>query len=543
MYADDRAKALRLRPTLIIGAGGTGYETAVRVKARFAESFPPELLQQIRYIVFDTDTNHPPTRNSLGEMIYLDDGIELFQIGGVPVKGIIENQHNYPEIAAELELKKLPRLDLTKGAKQVRQLGRLALFYHFQRIRKVLETALRDVLNIGHYTGTTPPVQAINCFFIGSACGGTGSGILIDLAYLTRQLAHKWGIPIDYIYTTCLLVLPEAFTKIPASNEAQIRANASAMLSEIDHFMVHGDFDVMYPDKFHVVDPRPPFNITYLMDASNERNHTVADLNQLTPIMAEAIFLQAGSFLGAQVDSAFDNIPTSTSQDINGHLRGYSMVGASTLHFNAQRVSADCAYRLIDDLVYQLFLKQVDQQESRRRDEKIHPQLYDQVQGFFGKTNLSIDLLKQQLRKSDGAEQLVVTLNTEMFDRLEPQVMVRRVESACTRYAQETIIGRFLPQISLNQRRMSDEMTHLLSEHVDAIVDGVESGIPLAHLFLQGVSESLVPLRQQLQQEREQIKQQIGRSQAEIERAMERLETASQAFTFWGLMQQSAANP
>ena len=126
---------IRMRPTLIIGAGGSGYETVVRIKARFQETFPTHLLEQIRYIVFDTDTNHPPVRSSTGQLVHLEPDIELFQIGGVPVKGIIENQHNYPEISAELDLKRLPRLDLTKGAKQVRQLGRLAFFYHFQRIR------------------------------------------------------------------------------------------------------------------------------------------------------------------------------------------------------------------------------------------------------------------------------------------------------------------------------------------------------------------------------------------------------------------------
>ncbi|MGB1253496.1 MAG: tubulin-like doman-containing protein, partial [Candidatus Promineifilaceae bacterium] len=161
-------QAMRLRPTLVVGAGGTGYETVVRMKARFQESFPPELLQQVRYVCFDTDTNHPPVRNSLGEMVYMEPQIELFQIGGVPVKGIIDNQKNYPEIAHELELKKLPRLDLTKGAKQVRQLGRLAFFYHFQRIRKVFETALRDESRgFCALVGSTEAKAAITTFFFG----------------------------------------------------------------------------------------------------------------------------------------------------------------------------------------------------------------------------------------------------------------------------------------------------------------------------------------------------------------------------------------
>ncbi len=516
--------ASRLRPTLIIGAGGTGYETVVRVKARFQESFPPELLQQIRYVVFDTDTNHPPVRNSLGEMVYLEPGLELFQIGGVPVKGIIDNQSNYPEIAQELELKKLPRLDLTKGAKQVRQLGRLAFFYHFQRIRKVIENALRDVLNISHSQRGSSEVQAINAFFITSACGGTGSGVMLDIAYLTRHLAKKWGIPVDFISSTGVIVLPEAFTKVPASNEAQIRANASAMLAEIDHFMTYGDFDAAYPDKTHVVDSRPPFSLTYLVGASNERNQTVEDLNQLTPVLAEALFLQAGSYLGASVDSVFDNIPTSTSEDINGYLRSYSMVGASTLRFNAQRVRNACAYRLVREIV-DIFL---DTHRAPRNTQ-------DAVEAFMGAANLTSEVLKQQMRSMSGQEQMVVNLNTEMFDRVAPAAIVRRVENAVQRFAQETVSERYLTQMERNRTEIGERAGELLTEYVENLVDRLDGGIPLAQGFLNGVIAELEPLRNALQREREDAKTVLARSQREIERAHEAFEVGAQSFSFWGL--------
>ena len=536
------AQAMRLRPTLIIGAGGTGYETAVRIKARFQETFPPELLQQIRYIIFDTDTNHPPVRNSVGELVYMEAGLELFQIGGVPVKGIIENQNNYPEIASELELKRLPRLDLTKGAKQVRQLGRLAFFYHFSRIRKVIEAALRDVLNISHAAQRGASIQAVNCFFISSACGGTGSGILIDLAYLTRHLAYKWGIPIDYIYSTGMIILPEAFSKVPQSNETQIRANASATLMEIDHFMNFGDFNASYPDKTRVVDSRPPFNITYLVDASNERNMTVDDLNQLTPIMAEALFLQAGSYLGAQVDSAFDNIPTSTSQDINGHLRAYSMVGASTLHFNAFRVRNACAFRLMQELVHQVFLKKLADGKKRYTEDHVHSAVINEVEAFIGNANLTLDVLKQKLREMPAQEQMIVGLSTEMFDRLPAQAIVRKVENACQRYAQETVNDRYIQQIELNQKRLGDRISDQLTEAVEGLLDRRDAGVSLAQLFLEGVVASFHPLRQQLQTEREGAKQQTARAQKDIQKALELFEQTAHSFNFFGLVKAPLRN-
>lgn len=519
-------QATRLRPTIIVGAGGTGYETAVRIKARFAEAYPPELLQQIRYVVFDTDTNHPPVRNSLGETIYLEPGLELFQIGGVPVKGIIDNQANYPEIAHELNLEKLPRLDLTKGAKQVRQLGRLAFFYHFQRIRKTIENALRDVLNISHSQRGSAEVQAVNCFFIASACGGTGSGVLLDLAYLTRHLAQKWGIPVDFIFSTGVLVLPEAFSKVPASNEAQIRANAAATLTEVDHFMTYGDFNAHYPDKTHVVDSRPPFSITYLVDASNERNQTVEDLTQLTPIIAEALFLQAGSYLGAQVDSAFDNIPTSTSEDINGYLNSYSMVGASTLRFNATRVRNACAYRLVESVVHDVLL----------RDDEAP--VGDQVQAYFAGQNFSAELLRNTLRAMPDSGQMVVNINTDNFDRVSAEAVVRRVENAIQRYSQETVSDRYLKQIEHNRSAAYEQAAAALLDQTKSIIDQLDGSIPRAQAFLRAVMAEIGPLRSTLQRQRDDSKQELGKLQSQVGRAYEAFEAMAQQFNFWGMRKQ-----
>lgn len=529
---NEHRDAILMRPTIIIGGGGTGYDIVVRVKARFHETYPRDMLKQIKFVVFDTDTDHAPVRNSTGDYVRLTPDLELFQIGGVPVSGIIANRANYPAIAEELELDRLPRLDLTKGAKQVRQLGRLAFFYHFERIRKVISGALNEILNIANYNARgAAAIQAINVFFIGSACGGTGSGIMIDLAYLTRYLAQANGIPADHISSTSLLIMPEAFAKVPRSSQSQIRANASAMLREIDHFSAYGDFKAHYPG-MRIEDGKPPFNIAYIVDATNERSLTVEDANQLTPIMAEAVFLQAGTYLGAGVDSAFDNVATAMGNDISGYTRSYSMIGAATLRFNALRMRKACALQLQRDLVHELLLRPLPVHDPQMDPEKnaIHPDVRPEVVSYMGSAHLSPELMKASLQELPGNRSMVVDFSTNVYDDASSQVIVSQVERAGMRYAQRTVSSEFIAQAEQNRIRLADATEALLAEQTYRYIDEPESGLHKARHFLEGVILALEPVRQTLQGKRAALMRQASREQRDLDTALQGFHEAAQSF-------------
>ncbi len=534
----DREKhTINMRPTLIIGTGGTGYETAVRIKARFQETYPDAALDQIKFIVFDTDTNHTPVVNSIGELVRLTPEQELVQIGGVPVGGIINNEENYPAIHSEFDLSRLPKLDLTKGAKQVRQLGRLAFFYHFQRIRNIVETALNAVLNISH-RGEVGKVQAINVYYISSVCGGTGSGMIIDLAYLVRHLAKINGIPEDNIFGTAALVLPEAFKKVPRSSHAQIRANASATLEEIDHFSVYNDFNVLYPDSVRIRDKRPPFNIAYLIDAINENNQTVEDMTQLAPILAEALFLQAGTHLGGGLDSAFDNVASARGDDLSGFTRTYSMIGASTLRFNAARMRQACALRLMTNLVRDLFTKPLPEHrvELDPEENAIHPLMRDEVASYLSSakcTNASI--INDQLIKMPNSRNMVVSINTEKHAKEEVQAIVGLTEKTAQKYAQRTVNGEFANRLASNQALLSENATERLSDVTYQLCDQAESGVIKAQQFLEGIIYALAPIRKELRNKQSGAESMKTRTTQDVIRSRDLFDEAAQKFTFWGL--------
>ena len=528
----------KVRPTLLIGIGGTGYKIIVRAKARFKETYPPDILEQIRFIVFDTDPNQSPVRNSVGELVALDSGIEFIEIGGVPVNDIRRNQDSYPEIKAEIDLQRLPRVALIRGAKQVRSLGRLAFFHHFQRVTDAIQGALNSILNIASHSDAAASVQSVNVFFVASACGGTGSGSILDLAYLTRHIAStNLGIPDDRIFNNGLLILPEAF-KVPVTNRNVIRANASAMLAELDHFTNYQDFDVTYPNGMRVRDTRPPFNITYLVDAVNKNRLTIQDLNQLAPIMAEAVFLQTGSYLGGATASAFDNVPTAISTDRHGFLKAYSMVGTSSLRFNSDRMYKACALRLVHRLVSDVLLK--DNLNPARSDTADnlpdHPHILNEVEGYLSNANLTIDLLRQELKKMPEGQSMTVNLNSDRFNAQSKHQIVRKVEAYCDRYEQQTIKKSYLSEIEKNRIKLASDSQDLLGSYVYRLCDEQGRGIPAAQQFLAELGPALEPLRQALTNERNKAKQNAARIQRQVNNDRKAFDEATLRFDPWGLL-------
>ncbi|MEM7127934.1 MAG: tubulin-like doman-containing protein [Chloroflexota bacterium] len=493
-----------LRPTLIMGVGGTGYEIVVRVKARIQETYPDALLRRVSYLVLDTDPNQAPVRNSIGEQVSLDPA-EMINIGGVPVAGIRRNIANYPEIQAEIPVHTLPQQSLNQGAKQIRPLGRLAFFHHFETIQSTIRSALNTILNIKSQDEVSR-APVVNIFIVSSVCGGTGSGIIIDLAYLTRYLARQLAIPDGRIFNVGMFVLPEAFPKINISSRAQIRANASATFAELDHFTKYQDFRVTYPTGVYIEDERPPFSIRYLIGASNKNNLTINGMQQLAPTVAEALFLHLGSYLGASTASVFDNIPTAiSSREQHGFLSSYSMIGTSTLRFNARRMQQACAFYLTHRLVEDVFLFDPHQNDrelafnSHRVDNRssIQEELEADLNFYLSDLRLSPQQIKEQL-KQIGGKAMSVEVNIKRFESHPADSMVRFVKRALDTHQQTAIVNGYFKSMEDNQVTHANAATERLTMLICDMIDNPEYGIMAAEYFLDQLRQRFTEFNQSL---------------------------------------------
>lgn len=506
----------QLRPTLIFGIGGTGYDIVLRAKARFSETYSPEALRKVRFMVLDTDPNYnAPVSDSTGKSVYFAPEEHLF-IGNVNPREIINNPSSHPEIHAEIpDLERLSAHRVIQGANQVRLLGRLAFLFHYRKIRDLIThtlLSLRNISNVAQYGDVAKSAEVINLFFATSACGGTGSGMIFDLAYLARHLAKTVLNSDDrQIFSTGMFVLPEAFPGINQSSYNQIRANAYAHLRELDHFIDYCDFNVLYPQGERIGIAYPPFDVTYLVDAVNDNNETVQGMQQLAPIMAEALFLHAGSYLGSDVVSIFANIRDSVirSRDNNGSVRAYSRLGASTLRFNAERMRRACANRLSTKLLGDVLLNDNAQYTPE--------ECQSNVNAYLAEAQLSRNDIQTVLQMMPEREIMRIDCNTDVFDSVSPQDMVSQVERYCVRYEKDVLNTKYREQIARNQKKAAEEALRVLDQRIFALCDDAEQGVVVASQFLRELERQIQALLNDLGKERKAAESAMTRVQRDID--------------------------
>ncbi len=130
--------------------------------------------------------------------------------------------------------------DISRGAGQKRPFGRMSIFYDLQqavqsKITNKIETALAEVIDANTHQA---PVEI---YIVASLAGGTGAGMFIDIAHLTRWLASRQirtGFAIRGF-----LALHNTFRSVIKTEHVQPQVFAA--LRELDRFMLV--FNQQYP--------------------------------------------------------------------------------------------------------------------------------------------------------------------------------------------------------------------------------------------------------------------------------------------------------
>ncbi len=224
---------VELRPTIVVGVGGTGTWVLTWLKSMFLDYVGEDFSEIVQLLAFDTDSRLPEVRREDGTIVKLNAQSEFQNIGYIPIPRVLENLHRFPEIEAWLP-PNLSIREIVQGAKMVRMLGRVSLFYHFREIRSKIEPAVRKIrhLNLPSKFQNDPDksirladLPAINVFVVSSLCGGTGAGIFIDITYLMRHFCKQ---VVDYTFVNGYLVLPSAFPNV--RGQQRLEANAIGCL-------------------------------------------------------------------------------------------------------------------------------------------------------------------------------------------------------------------------------------------------------------------------------------------------------------------------
>jgi hypothetical protein len=276
-----------VRPTLIVGLGGTGV-----LVCQWAEHYIRELFGHIpsfiRFLKLDTDAaddGGPPEGG-------MSDFINLFHF--IDVGEIVRDNASYPEFHPHLDWMRGFREDATfadYGCQGIPRLGRLVFFELRESIIheavatrfSSLRTSTQQIMEEqpDQYILASDGAPAVH--IASSVCGGTGAGMLIDMAYNLRWWSREsFPKPAEIIGH---LLLPDAF-RVDPMLRPKLEATACATLDQIEFLSDERrpDIRVRYRSDRSGEDcfrrDTGPFNFLYLLNGqvdmgSGDRKHLV----------------------------------------------------------------------------------------------------------------------------------------------------------------------------------------------------------------------------------------------------------------------------
>ena len=278
-----------IKPTLFVGLGTTGTEILKTLRQLMAGEFGHCGLPIFRYIAIETyDSVTGDNRWQFKDyerikMVYAT----IENLG--PVKSKLDSHHPmYNPHFAEWIDPGLLHLDqgLRNGVPNIRMVGRLCLWENWAEIERTLHNAFNAVISANvqqatmeilrqHYEAKNQPIpdeivdsDGVSVYVFGSLCGGTCSGMMIDMAYYLRNLLG--GGPVNNIYGLFTMydrLLAESTDRVNSVRAA----NCYASLLELNYYN-HTDtvYDVTFPNNRRVNTPQMPYDYAMVVSPTGK---------------------------------------------------------------------------------------------------------------------------------------------------------------------------------------------------------------------------------------------------------------------------------
>jgi hypothetical protein len=253
---------------------------------------------------------------------------------------------------------------VTDGAKNVRHLGRLAFLYRtnftqvrdaigqrWQALQSLTDEDARQEFNAGQSDpvaiqlstrGTVASAPAVYVYVVGSLCGGTSSGMFLDLGYLLRRFDQE-GSPLT----------SAGVFMLPANNETNPRhvANTYSGLIELNHYSSDRvQYSAQFPDRpgraySPVTAGVRPFDHTYLVQSP--AGDKEAEYARLITACADYVYSDLLGSSGNDRDADRTNIKEYfVAPDTYGAPQKLFSFGLSVVEFPYSKVAEACMLRL-----------------------------------------------------------------------------------------------------------------------------------------------------------------------------------------------------
>lgn len=344
---------LELKPTLLVGVGGTGSRIADRIlKQIYAKD--QTLQPSIRMLAVDTDVGDLALLKDLPK----EDQVQFSKSEYVRVtlERNANVQGDWCYRSADPQMTEIIKgKTLIEGAGQIRMLTRLALIdsmAHGDMMTK-MESALSRLAVHGQSQAFGGAVQII---MIGSLGGATGSGSFVQLALMLRKAAENRGVlPV----MRGLFLMPDVFIRSGKVSDAEwdnLLANGYASLKELNAVILRAslrelpnDFRFEYAPGHVVGVGDKPFDEVSFIDYENAQGSSMGrDLDAYMNMAARAAYLNVFTPIGSKIASQSINRTRQQNEALNeGNINVFSSIGIAAIEYPVDSTKTYLTKRLV----------------------------------------------------------------------------------------------------------------------------------------------------------------------------------------------------
>ena len=377
-----------LKPTIVLGLGGTGAEVTARIKQMVQEHYRAlgTHMQMIQFMVLDT---RPKDRqkNPLVRQVIQDS--EYFCLGNIKLRDHVDEQLKINEDVRRWwdERYPCPPGSLDEGAKRTRQVGRFCLHKARTQVENKLNTTAVRVRELSEDFDTLVghAINTIPTYVISSSCGGTGCGMLVDALFMAWYSILPTGATPD---VRTIIFMPQVYEDVAKEGGLELilahRANAYALFKELEYFRTNPleiNYRAMNAQE-RAGRETPPvtgwevFQRAYLIDRQ------LGDLGfiprgELYNLVSDALFQMVITPVGKSEDGEGVTNIDSILRSIHPTYRKptcFSSLGISKAIYPAERLFLRSACRFIHDITSQglLMADRATAQKATQDAERIH---------------------------------------------------------------------------------------------------------------------------------------------------------------------------
>lgn len=363
---------IRFEPTLFLFLGTSSGQIGWRLKDLIRRAYGD--IPILRFLWVDADSTIDPYIAA-----WFKNG-ERAELSGFNGDAVLAHLGNFPAIQNWWPRdSRLKAGYINRGAGQMRPVGRLALFRMYNdrnsgpafidRLRQAIES-IQQIENIdateqmsNETTRFVVERGSVRVVLVFSTCGGTGSSLAYDLAYLCRHHLREANVTVSAIALLPSIIDKAIKNETPTQRE-RIRANTYAWFKESNYLLENPAWRVQYPEGAAISVQAPPFDTTFVLELGNQAGNRLNSEDDIFSMIASAIFLDTGSSIGGAMRGFNANVSV-LLEEYQGRRRAYSSLAAASLVYPAQKILSYCSASLGQVMLRDGSLAQADKRQVR----------------------------------------------------------------------------------------------------------------------------------------------------------------------------------